>query len=342
MGKTLPFPQGKRFAFAVIDDTDVATVANVAPVYALLEQLGLCATKTVWPVACPEGSAAFHQSQTLEDADYLAFARDLQRRGFELTWHGATMESSRRPRTLRALDRFREAFGHYPRIHVSHSANLENPYWGIGRLDNPLLRRLLWWKHPIHFGGHVEGSEYWWGDRCAEHIRYGRNLTFDELNLLRVNPTLPYRDPRRPLVRYWFSAADAEDADEFITLLAPERLDRLQGEGGVCIVATHFGKGFARDGEVEPAVRERLEDLARRPGWFVNTGELLDWLRQNGSGGTLPRSEWNHMQWRWARDLVIRKWRARQRKRQGGKDAARHHRTTPGDLSGGPSGGAGT
>ena len=71
----MDFPGGQRFAFTVLDDTDVASVDNVAPVYRLLEDLGMRATKTVWPLACPEGSPRFDTSQTLEDEAYLAFAR---------------------------------------------------------------------------------------------------------------------------------------------------------------------------------------------------------------------------------------------------------------------------
>src|SRR6185436_5946929 len=51
-----PFPGGARFAFTVMDDTDVATVENIRPIYRLFESLGMRTTKTVWPVACPEGS----------------------------------------------------------------------------------------------------------------------------------------------------------------------------------------------------------------------------------------------------------------------------------------------
>ena len=126
------FPDGKRFAFTIVDDTDVATVANVKPMYDLLHDLGLRATKTVWPVACPEGSRDFSSSQTLEDPDYRAFAVDLQRRGFEVTWHGATMETSPRARTIAGLQRFNEIFGAYPRIHLNHAYNRENVYWGDG------------------------------------------------------------------------------------------------------------------------------------------------------------------------------------------------------------------
>ncbi len=100
----LTFPAGRRFAFTIMDDTDVATVANVTPMYRLLEDLGFRTTKTVWPVGCPEGSPDFGTSETLEDPDYLEFILDLQRRGFEIAYHGATMESSTRERTARAYE----------------------------------------------------------------------------------------------------------------------------------------------------------------------------------------------------------------------------------------------
>src|SRR5689334_12520184 len=64
-----------------MDDTDVATVDNVRPIYRLLEELGFRTTKTVWPVACPEGSENFHTSEPLEDAAYREFVCDLARRG---------------------------------------------------------------------------------------------------------------------------------------------------------------------------------------------------------------------------------------------------------------------
>ena len=83
-------PGGKRFGFTILDDTDVATVANVGPVYDLLHHLGMRTTKTVWPVGAPEGSPNFSSSETLEDEDYRDFVLELERRGFEVTWHGPT------------------------------------------------------------------------------------------------------------------------------------------------------------------------------------------------------------------------------------------------------------
>ena len=309
------FPGGKRFAFSVIDDTDVATVENVTPIYRLFEELGLRTTKTVWSAGCPEGSESYGMSQTLEDGAYRCFIADLRRRGFEIASHGATMESSPRARTLIGLERFRDVVGEYPRIHINHSDNRENLYWGLERVDEPLLRKVcaLTGSHGEAFEGQVEGSPYWWGDRCRQHVQYSRNLTFGEVNLDRINPSMPYADPARPLVPYWFSAADAEGATEFADLLTPRRVEALARDGGVCIVATHLGKGYAVDGAVPAAVRRCLEHLVSLDGWFPTVRELLDWLRQRRGGGPLPAGEWRRMQWRWFRDLLVRKARARSR-----------------------------
>lgn len=310
------FPGGARFAFTVIDDTDVATVENVQPVYRMLESLGMRTTKTVWPLRCEEGSRNFSLSETMDDPHYHDFVVDLHARGFEIAFHGATMETSTRERTARALDRFRGVFGAPPRVHANHSFNRDNLYWGVGRLDDPILRlahRLVYRQGRGFYQGHCPGSPYWWGDLCREQIEYVRNLTFSEINLLRVNPSMPYRDPGRPYVRWWFSATDAEDVDEFNQLLQPERQRQLEAEGGVCIIATHFGKGFGGGGTAHPETRRLLELLAARNGWFPPVGELLDWLRARHQSDGLPSREWRRMQWRWARDLLARRFAARRR-----------------------------
>lgn len=320
---SVELPGGKRFAFTIIDDTDVATTENVRPIYQLLEELGMRTTKTVWSEACPEGSDLFSGSETLEDPGYRAFVVDLQRRGFEIAWHGATMESSDRERTLDGLDRFRDTFGADPRVYANHAYNRENLYWGEARIDDPILRgvyRRFNGRPPGYYQGHVEGSRYFWGDVCHDRIEYVRNLTFRTVNLLEVNPSIPYHDPTRPHVRWWFSAADADDCHAFNELLSRDALDGLADRGGVCIVATHLGKGYVRNGEVHPRTRAVLERLARRDGWFPPVGELLDFLRAQRSSSTLPRREWARLQWRWAFDLAARKWeRSKKRRKRRGR-----------------------
>lgn len=312
----LNFPGGRRFAFTIMDDTDVSTLANVGPVYRLLEDLGFRTTKTVWPVGCSEGSRNFSDSDTLEDPAYLDFVLGLKTRGFEIAYHGATMESSTRERSARALAIFQEQFGGPPRVYANHALNQEGLYWGVERLDDPVLKALYGLgegRHAGYYQGHLPGSPWWWGD-LAGQITYARNLTFSCINLRRINPSMPYRDPRRPIVPWWFSASDAEDVHAFNDLIAPAAQDRLEQEGGVCIVATHLGKGFTEAGAVHPETVRLLGRLAAKGGWFVPVGTLLDWLRSTRQvSPVLPAGEWRRMQWRWARDVVIRKWRRARR-----------------------------
>jgi hypothetical protein len=49
---------------------------------------------------------------------------------------------------------------------------------------------------------------------------------------------MPYHDPGRPLLKWWFSSADAEGADEFAGLMSGEALERLE-RGAVFDAVTH-------------------------------------------------------------------------------------------------------
>jgi len=246
-----------------------------------LHELGLHTTKTVWSLDCPEGSRDFFLGDTLQDASYLEFVHDLVDKGFELAWHCATMESSDRDRTVRGLEFFYREFGFYPRVHCNHALNRENVYWGAKRYSNGLLRvlaRIVRREWTPQFSGEVEGSPYFWGDLCLSRFQFVRNFTFNELNVLNCDPDMPYRLKSTPYVNYWFSAADAEDVEEFNQLCSKRRIDRLAREGGVGIVATHLGKGFARNGHPDPQLVKTLRYLATLRGWFVPVSDILDHL----------------------------------------------------------------
>ena len=76
------------------------------------------------------------------------------------------------------------------------------------------------------------------------------------------------------------SYSNGNNADRFIELISKENLDRLEREGGVCIVYTQFGAGsFYKSGEIRPEFRARVIDLSTRNGWFVPATELLDYMR---------------------------------------------------------------
>lgn len=283
----VPLPEGKRFAFTILDDTDDSTLENVRPVYDRLRDYGLRTTKTAWPLDCPEGSRHYFAADTLQREEYLEFVKELVADGFELAMHGVTMESSYRERTVRGLRFLEEEFGSVPRLHVNHGENRENLYWGAKRFQSPVLRAalgLLRLGSDLRSEGETSDSPYFWGDLCARHVEYVRNFTFSSLDLSKLNPEMPYRLVDTPQVAYWFSTVDAPDAVLFRDCVTLDAIDRLEEAGGVCIVSTHLGKKFTRDGRLDPEIDRILAHIAAKPGWFVPVSTLLDHLRRHAPG----------------------------------------------------------
>jgi hypothetical protein len=115
---------------------------------------------------------------------------------------------------------------------------------------------------------------------------------------------MPYHLAGAPYVRHWFSTADAPDRPAFNRLLTRDRVDRLEAEGGACIVSTHFGKRFVSDGRVDPGTERLLRYLADRGGWFVPVSELLDRLLEVRRGRTLTRGEILRLELRFLADRL--------------------------------------
>ena len=143
MKTSVIWPEGKQFAFSIFDDTDLATFENVSGVYALLKDRGFRTTKSCW-VCRGDPHRGKHAGDTLDDDRYRRWLVDLQAAGFEIGWHGATWHGSLHDQTARALERFAEVFGHYPKTASNHSDD-EAIYWGDNRLSGwrSLLYRLI-------------------------------------------------------------------------------------------------------------------------------------------------------------------------------------------------------
>jgi len=306
------FPGGHRFAFSILDDTDDSTLENARPVYDCLRRLGFRTTKTVWTRDCPRGSRLFYAADTLERPEYLAWVHELVDAGFELASHGATMESSTRAETERAIAFLEAEFGQAPRLHANHGFNRENLYWGAKRFGTPLLRWTLQrMRGADAFQGDEQDSPYFWGDLCRDRIRYVRNFTFSGLDMTTANPQMPYRLDGTPWVDLWFSTTDAPDADVFVRRVTRASLERLEQQGGVCIVSTHLGKGYVRDGKVRPEVESVLSWLADRPGWFVPVSDILDHLVERGAGGRLGAGARMALEARYLADQLLCRLRLR-------------------------------
>jgi hypothetical protein len=274
------FPDGKKFALSIFDDTDVATLEYIRPVYELLDRLGFRTTKSVWPLPY-QGESEYRGSATLDDSDYASYMRHLQERGFEIAFHGARMESSERAEIDRAFEVFRQNLGRYPTAYAAHAHNCDNLYWGVDRFRFRFWRWLyaaVGGRHGRLGEGHRTESPFYWGDLAERHLRYVRSFTYDELNLWKITTAIPYRTVGTPGVNAFFPSSFVDNVEEFIELMSPARQLQLEREGGLAIVGTHFGKGFLRDGRVHPQVVELLTGLSQRPGWFQPVSTLLDYL----------------------------------------------------------------
>jgi hypothetical protein len=308
----MPYPGGKRFAFTVFDDTDVATLDTIRPVYELLYELGFLTTKTCWPLGY-DGPSSYAGSSSLEDDTYRDYLVLLQSRGFEIAFHGATMETALRADTERALQLFRSVFGRGPASYAAHSRNRDNLYWGRHRFHFALWRKLyelLAGRRDPEYAGHVPGSDVYWLDLAPE-LRYVRNFTFDGIDLDRVTPYAPYRLASTPQVHAWFPSCDADNVEEFLALLSPDNQEALEKSGGLCIVSTHFGKGFIRNGRVRDDVARALESLSKRSGWFVPLTPLLDHLVERRGMQTLTGQQLFRLEALWFVHMLLRRRRQR-------------------------------
>ena len=310
IGEKITWPEGKRFAFTVVDDTDYATVRNTRPIYDLLLANGIRTTKTVWPLAADAGSIT--KGDSLECVEYRDWILELKRAGVEIAYHGAADGSSTRPRIEKALKFIQQVTGEPPSLYTNHLGQKEALYWGSARFDPPVrwLYRFMRQQHGSGaYSGADETSSYFWGDLLQAGPKYVRNLVFNDINTLKMDPLMPYHDVRRPFVQSWFSSSYGSGADDFCRLLSEENQDRLLREGGACIVYTHFGSNFYPIREDFKRLMERLSTL---PGWFVPATTLLDHIAaQRGAVACVQdhtlRFQW--MQWNWLLGQAVRRFR---------------------------------
>ena len=298
----IPWPGGKDFAFTVFDDTDLATLANVRPVYDFLGQQGVFCTKSVWPLRNCHGHKPTNEGLDCEDPEYLQWVLDLQTKGFEIGLHGRASGGSPRERTIAGIQRFRSLFGEGPITYASHFTNAEGIYFGPARLSG--ARRAIYQlyarkRHELRYRGHIEGDELFWGDICRSDVKYVRNFVFADINTLGPCPEMPYHDPQKPYVNYWFASSEGRDVKSFVATISEGNQDKLAASGGACIMYTHFAYGFFRDGSLDPRFTRLIRRLAGMNGWFVPVRTLLDFLLESKGPHELTAAERRRLEWRW-------------------------------------------
>ncbi len=302
MTPQIAWPESKPFAFTVFDDPDGDTEASRKWVYPFLADLGFRTSIAVWPTGpirernCP--------GETCAEPEYREACLRMQSQGFEITYHNAAPHSSTREEIIQSLEVFREYFGAYPTAAANHF-NADALYWGAARLHGPLRQgiynALTRGQNRNRFVGQYEDSPHFWGDICRKHIRYFRNLVFADMNTLKACPYQPYRNPARPFVNEWFSSSEGTNCASFLKTVSEANQDRLEEEGGMCIMYTHFGKGFAADGKLEPEFKRLMTRISKKNGWFAPTTATLDYVRAQKGEHTIQPRELAGLEWKWLR-----------------------------------------
>ncbi len=154
-------------------------------------------------------------------------------------------------------------------------------------------------NHELRFRGHIDGDEFFWGDVCKSYVKYVRNFVFSDINTLKQCPEMPYHDPAKPYVNYWFASSEGRDVGSFNSTISEANQDRLAAEGGACIIYTHFAYGFCSGGRLEPRFDRLLRRLARMNGWFVPVRTLLDFLLETKGRHELSSAERRRLEWSW-------------------------------------------
>jgi hypothetical protein len=298
--ETIQWPEGKRFAFTIFDDPDSQTLEASREVYAFLKDCGLRTTKAVWPIR-GNGQPSDHGA-TCDDPGVAQWLRNLQKDRFEIAYHNATSHTSKREETIRGLDRFAELFGEYPRAMANHYYCEEGVYWGNDRLtglNRAFYNALTRGKNRNRFLGHVPDHPYFWGDLCQQRIKYVRNFVFADINTLKSCPYMPYHDPKRPYVNYWYAASEGANAATFDECVRESAQDRLEEEQGACIMYTHFGHGYYENGRLNPRFRSLIERLSAKNGWYVPVTTLLDFLARKKVERAITNQQRTTLERRW-------------------------------------------
>jgi len=305
MHKNIIWPDNKKFAFTIFDDTDRSSLEDSKIIYQYLEELGFKTTRSVWMLKSDDNSE--EKGITCENSLYLDWLLEIKKKGFEIGYHNATSNSSKRENTKKALEKFIKIFGQNPIVMANHSENKENIYWGPLRLSGSrkiIYNILTFFKKNKYYEGHKKSSSYFWGDFCKEYVSYVRNFVFSDINTLKCCPYMPYQDLTKPYVNSWFASSEGNNVKMFNKCISDQHQDQLETEGGACIMYTHFADGFCENGKLSDQFKKQMKRLSNKNGWFVPVSVLLEFLKEENKKHIISFKQRTKLEWKWLFDKL--------------------------------------
>ena len=91
----------------------------------------------------------------------------------------------------------------------------------------------------------------------------------------------------------------------FNKCISDENQDRLEKEGGACIMYTHFADGFCQNGKLSEKFKKQMKRLSKKNGWFVSVSTLLDFLKKENKTQVINTKQRTALEWKWLFDKLI-------------------------------------
>ena len=116
---------------------------------------------------------------------------------------------------------------------------------------------------------------------------------------------MPYQDLTKPYVNSWFASSEGNNVKMFNKCISDKNQDRLEAEGGACIMYTHFADGFCQNGKIKEQFKKQMERLSNKNGWFVPVSVLLEFLKKENKKHIISLKQRTELEWKWLFDKLV-------------------------------------
>lgn len=272
------WPNGKKFAFTIIDDCDNDRLDVINSIYNFLDDINIKTTKNVWIYPSRDTEMS---GNCLLDQNYRECILNLKSLGYEIGIHGVGAGDFKKDEIADGFEIFKEIIGDYPNIHTNHKGNKDGIYVEFNRyskLFNKIYKNSK--LKNIKSYGDVYFSEYFWGNISKKYIKYIKDQEYNCTNIFKYDNYLPYVDrDRLEHSNYWFSCCDGYSYNKFNSIIDNRKIDQLIFERGLCIISTDFSRDFLDgNGEIGSTFRQNMEYISKRNGWFAPVTDILDYI----------------------------------------------------------------